>query len=277
VNLMNIFEFRGVSFSYPDDVEALKNVSLTIEAGRTTAIVGSNGAGKSTLLLHLNGILKPTKGEVLFNGKPIRYSSKELDDLRRRVQLVFQNPDDQLVSTTVRQDIAFGPKNLGLPSDEIERRVKEALNRIGMDGFERRSPSHLSVGQKKRVALAGVLAMRPEVFVLDEPLDALDSKGQEDMLRLMKEFLAKGKTLIHATYNVDQAYEWAEKVILLSEGSVLANGSPQDIFSDTELMEQAKLTPPKILDIYKTLKERHLVKERGIPRNKLELIDSLKI
>lgn len=274
---MNIFEFRGVSFSYPDDVEALKNVSLTIEAGRTTAIVGSNGAGKSTLLLHLNGILKPTKGEVLFNGKPIRYSSKELDDLRRRVQLVFQNPDDQLVSTTVRQDIAFGPKNLGLPSDEIERRVKEALNRIGMDGFERRSPSHLSVGQKKRVALAGVLAMRPEVFVLDEPLDALDSKGQEDMLRLMKEFLAKGKTLIHATYNVDQAYEWAEKVILLSEGSVLANGSPQDIFSDTELMEQAKLTPPKILDIYKTLKERHLVKERGIPRNKLELIDSLKI
>ena len=172
-----MLKVNNVSFSYDDGTQALKNVNLEVKKGEMVSLLGKNGAGKSTLFLHFNGIIEADSGEIIIDGEPLKYDKQSLIKFRQKVGIVFQNPDDQLFAPTVEEDVAFGPLNLGLSQEETQKRVTEALKKVDMDGFERKAPHHLSGGQKKRVAIAGILAMQPEIMVLDEPTSGLDPKG----------------------------------------------------------------------------------------------------
>jgi len=182
---MKIIKADNISYSYPDGTQALKNVNFSVETGKIVALLGPNGAGKSTLFLHFNGILRPGSGEIKVNDRPLVYDKKGLMEVRQKVGIVFQNPDDQLFAPTVGEDVAFGPMNMGLDIEEVEKRVEKALEKVDMAGYEKRPPHHLSGGQKKRVAIAGILAMNPEIMVLDEPTSGLDPKGASLILQLL--------------------------------------------------------------------------------------------
>ena len=179
---MNIIETKDITYHYPDGTEALKKVNFKAAEGKIVALLGPNGAGKSTLFLHFNGILRPTSGSIIVNDDEIKYDKKNLMKVRQKVGIVFQNPDDQLFAPTVVEDVAFGPMNMGLSKEEVEKRVDEALKRVGMAEYKKKAPHHLSGGQKKRVAIAGILAMKPKIMVLDEPTSGLDPKGASQIL-----------------------------------------------------------------------------------------------
>ena len=244
---MAIIEVDDLYFSYKDGTEALRGLSLYVEKGERVALLGPNGAGKSTLLLHFNGINLPRKGRVTILDREI--NSKTEKWVRSRVGLVFQDPDDQVFSSTVWEDVAFGPKNMGLGSDEIESRVNDALKAVGMTGLGGRAPYHLSYGQKKRVAIAGILAMLPEIIVLDEPMAFLDPKGKETLLDILNLMHEKGQTIIIATHDVDFAVEWADRVIILKDGRTLAQGTC-DLLRDSALVEEASLRLPVVSRVF---------------------------
>lgn len=250
-----IIETKGLTYSYENGETALKGVTLGISEGKKTVILGPNGSGKSTLFLHMNGVLRPEKGIVLFEGEPLRYDNKSLASLRQKVGLVFQNPDDQIFASTVEDDVAFGPLNLGLPRADVEERVKAALDIVDMAGFRRRPTQQLSFGQRKRVALAGALAMDPRVLLMDEPTAGLDAQMVREILELTEELNNKGKTLVISTHDVDLAYEWADEVILISGGSVLFSGTIDRLFEGEELLHKARLTRPIL---YSLNLQRHL-------------------
>lgn len=240
---------EGVSFTYPDGQPALRSVSLHLRAGETLGLLGANGAGKSTLMLHLNGLLRGS-GSVRIGDLPL--NDRSLPQIRARVGLLFQNPDDQLFMPTVFEDVAFGPRNQGLPETEVRRRVEQALEVAGMRGSEQRPPHHLSLGQKKRVALATVLAMDCEVLVLDEPTSGLDPRGRRDLAR----FLAGlEQTRIVATHDLEFAVELCDRVAVLCDGEIVAQGAPRDLLGDAELMERTGLEVPHSLRYH----------EHGIP------------
>jgi cobalt/nickel transport system ATP-binding protein len=220
-----ILETRSLSYSYGDGTKALKDVSISLEAGKKVALVGPNGAGKSTLMLMFNGILRPREGEVLFRGRPMSYDAVSLRSIRRAVGMVFQNSDDQLFAPTVYQDVAFGPTNLGYAAEKVKRYAGFALQYVGLLGYERRPPHHLSGGEKKRVAIAGILAMEPEVIILDEPTSNLDPASSEEIMEMLDELNLGGKTLIISTHDVDLAYRWADEVILMKDGGVVRRGT----------------------------------------------------
>ena len=250
-----IIETRGLAYSYENGEPALKGVTLGISGGKKTVILGPNGSGKSTLFLHMNGVLRPGKGTILFRGEPLRYDNKSLASLRQKVGLVFQNPDDQIFASTVEEDVAFGPINLGLPGANVEERVKAALDIVDMAGFRGRPTQQLSFGQRKRVALAGALAMDPEMLLMDEPTAGLDAQMVREILELTEELDYKGKTIVISTHDVDLAYEWADDVILMSEGSVLFSGTVDGLFEAEELLHKARLTRPIL---YSLNLQRHL-------------------
>jgi cobalt/nickel transport system ATP-binding protein len=202
---MDIIKTEGLEYAYPDGTQALKGISIAIEKGTKVAFVGNNGAGKSTLFLHFNGTFRPGRGMVMIEGKPIKYDRKSLINLRKKVGMVFQDPDDQLFGPTVKQDVAFGPMNLNLPRDEVDRHVKYALKSVGMEAYADKPPHFLSGGQKKRVAIAGVLAMEPEIIVMDEPASGLDPQGSADIIEILDELNADGKTIVFSTHDVDLA------------------------------------------------------------------------
>lgn len=268
-----IIETRNVSYSYRDGIEAMKDVSISLDEGRKIALVGPNGAGKSTLMLMFNGILRPTSGEVLFHGQSLRYDPASLRELRRKVGMVFQNSDDQIFAPTVYQDVAFGPMNLGFPEEKVKRYVGYALAYVGLSGYERRPPHHLSGGEKKRVAIAGILAMEPEVIVLDEPTSNLDPASSEEIMDMLDELKCGGKTIIISTHDVELAYRWADEVILMENGRILQRGTGQEVFGDTALINKARLKLPIVVDIYKELVGRGLLSDSNPPRNILELTD----
>jgi cobalt/nickel transport system ATP-binding protein len=251
------FRLERVSYRYSDGTLALDDVSTNFVKGERTALLGINGSGKTTLLLHLNGIFKPTSGKVYFDNAPLDYSSKSLLQLRRRVGYVFQDPNDQLFAPTVRQDVAFGPLNLGLPTDEAEASVEEALEVVGMSDCADKPPHFLSLGQKKRVALAGVLAMHPEVLVMDEPTSNLDPRAASELLHLLLRLNREsGLTLIMATHDVDMVPLFANKLVILSESKIVVEGSPNEIFSDTELIRKVNLRSPRITHLFEILRSR---------------------
>jgi cobalt transport protein ATP-binding subunit len=219
-----LIETENLTYTYPNGPAALAGVSLRIEAGSKTAIVGPNGAGKSTLLLMFNGMLRPDRGEIRFAGRPIAYDNRSLRDLRRRVGFVFQNPDLQIIAPTVEADVAFGPLNLGLPPDAVRKAVRDALGYVGLQGYERRPPHHLSGGEKKRVAIAGILAMEPDVLVFDEPTNTLDPASAEEVMELLDELASSGRTVLISTHDVELAYRWADSAILMERGRILARG-----------------------------------------------------
>jgi cobalt/nickel transport system ATP-binding protein len=253
---MNIIKTEGLEYVYPDGTHALKGISIAIENGTKTAFVGNNGAGKSTLFLHLNGILKPARGKVTIEGNPIKYDRKSLINLRKKVGMVFQDPDDQLFAPVVRQDVAFGPDNLDLPKDEVDRRVKYALKAVGMEAYADKPPHFLSGGQKKRVAIAGVLAMEPEVLVLDEPTAGLDPQSSTDIIEILEELNADGKTIVFSTHDVDLAAKWADRICVLNEGKIIKHGTPHQIFADHTMISETGLRLPTFVQTFRELKAR---------------------
>lgn len=230
-----VIEVEGLRYSYPDGTEALKGVDLVVRKGESIALMGPNGAGKSTLAMHLNGILMG-QGRVEIKG--IEVSRKSVRQVRDLVGLVFQDPDDQLFSPTVLEDVAFGPLNQRLPAEQVEHAVSRALSWVGMEGSEGRSPHHMSFGEKKRISLATVLAMDPEVLVLDEPVANLDPRGRRGFLELIKVMEA---TKVVVTHDLEMAREVCDRVVLLSSGTVVADGVPQDILADGALLERCGL------------------------------------
>jgi cobalt/nickel transport system ATP-binding protein len=270
-----ILETKDISYSYGDGTVALNNVSVCLEEGRKVALVGPNGAGKSTLMLMFNGILRPGRGKVLFHGQALRYDSSSLRAVRRKVGMVFQNSDDQLFAPTVYQDVAFGPVNLGFPPDKVKKYVGYALQYVGLSGYERRPPHHLSGGEKKMAAIAGILAMEPEVMILDEPTSNLDPASSEEIMDMLDELNQGGKTMIISTHDVDLAYRWADDVVLMKGGGVLRRGTGQEVFGDACLIKESRLKFPIVVDLFHELAARGLINAPNPPKSILELCDLL--
>jgi cobalt/nickel transport system ATP-binding protein len=267
-----ILEARDVSYHYPGDREAIRGISFHVKKGEKVALVGPNGAGKSTLLQMFNGMIRPGKGTILFDNEPIRYDASSLRQLRKRVGYVMQNADRQIIAPTVYQDVAFGPANLGYDEKAIREAVALALRQVGMAGFERRPPHHLSGGEKKKVAIAGVLAMDPDILVFDEPTSGLDPSGSEDLMELLDELNNEGKTLFISTHDVELAYPWADRVILLLDGKILEENVPTVAFGDPELVRKAHLSVPILLDLSQELGRRGFAQPEQKPRSVLDMI-----
>ena len=241
---MDVIALENVTFRYPDSAEAvLKNISLRIPAGSFTAVLGHNGSGKSTLAKLCNAILTPTEGQVLVKNMDTRDDSNLLP-VRRTVGMVFQNPDNQIVASVVEDDVAFAPENLGVEPGEIRRRVDDALRRVGMYDFRLHAPHLLSGGQKQRIAIAGVLAMQPEILVLDEPTAMLDPYGRREVLSTVEELRAEtGMTVLLITHHMDECIQ-ADRVIVISDGEMALDGTPAEVFSQVETMRALGLGVP---------------------------------
>ena len=237
-NMAEIIAVNGLSFTYPDGQKALDDIHLTVYSGESVALIGPNGAGKSTMLLHLNGILD-SHGEVRVSGRPV--DSQNLKWVRSKVGLVFQNPDDQLFSPTVFDDVAFGPINMGYAEEEVQQRVSQALEWVGMAGHEQRSPHHLSVGEKKRIALATVLSMSPELLVLDEPTSSLDPRARWELIALLRGLVM---TKIVASHDLELVQALCERTVMLDAGRVIADDLTERIMADVEMLRAHGLAPP---------------------------------
>ncbi|MFJ7988862.1 energy-coupling factor ABC transporter ATP-binding protein [Streptomyces sp. NPDC096351] len=232
-------DVRGLAYAYPDGHQALFGVDLTVARGERVALLGPNGAGKTTLVLHLNGILTGGAGGVTVAGLPV--GRKHLAEIRRKVGIVFQDPDDQLFMPTVREDVAFGPAAAGLRGDALETVVREALDRVGMAEYADRPPHHLSFGQRRRVAVATVLAMEPEILVLDEPSSNLDPASRRELADILRSL---DVTVLMVTHDLPYALELCPRAVILSEGVIAADGRTGDILADAELMARHRLELP---------------------------------
>jgi cobalt/nickel transport system ATP-binding protein len=243
----NIMEVQDLHYKYDDGTNALKGVNLKIKRGQTTAILGANGAGKSTLFLNMNGILKPTSGQVLFNGMPVDYSRKGLRSLRQAIGLVFQDPDSQLFSASVYQDVSFGVVNLKLSEGEVRSRVQNALERTGIIHIKDRPTHSLSFGQKKRVAIAGILAMEPELLVLDEPTAGLDPRGVGEIMKLLSEVQQQfGLSVVIATHDMDLVPLHCDYIYAINNGEIVLEGTPKEVFSKPHVLRSIGLRLPRI-------------------------------
>lgn len=260
---MTIIEARDIEYKYPDGTKALKNVNFSVEKGAMVSLLGRNGAGKSTLFLHFNGILRPSKGKIFIQGKEISYKKEDLMKTRQTVGIVFQNPDDQLFAPTVEEDVAFGPLNIGLSQEEVERRVEESLLRVGMSGYEKKPPHHLSGGEKKRIAIAGILAMKPEIMILDEPTAGLDPKGASKIMKLLYELNEEGMTIIISTHDVDLVPIYSEKVFIMNDGKIIAEGKTYEVFSYVDLIRSANLRLPRIAHLMEILEKEDNISFNG--------------
>ena len=253
-----------VWFSYPDGFVALQDVLFQVRAGEFVAMLASNGSGKTTLIKVLVGLLKPQKGTVRINGRDLR--SVPHTDLFQRVGLVFQNPTDQLFGATVAEDVGFGPRNLGLDEPEVQQRVTDALQAVAAAPLRERAIQHLSFGEQKRVAIAGVLAMKPSILILDEPTAGLDPAGEHSMMHLLGDLNRRhGITIVLATHSVDTLPLFADRIYLLSRGCVLKQGPPAAVFCDQELIDRASLRLPYVSRLLDELKRFDGVPIDGLP------------
>ena len=266
------FKLNQLSYAYADGTKALSDITLDIPKGKKIAILGHNGAGKSTLFQHLNGILKPTAGTIVFEGNDLEYSRKALKALRQKVGIVFQNADHQLFSGTVKQDIAFGPLNLGWSTEKTEEKIAWAVAQTEVEDLLDKPIHFLSVGQKKRVAMAGVLAMEPSVLLLDEPTAGLDNYYATQVLQYLAKLDDGERTILLATHDVPLAYEWADLIIVMEAGKIIYNGDPITLFYEDELLHRAHLERPWIFEMVIALQKKKLLQENiNIPRSKQEL------
>jgi len=243
-----MIDISDVTFTYPDGHAVLKGITTQIKSGDKVALIGPNGAGKSTFMSHLNGVLMPTTGKVVIDGSDV--TRENLTAIRRKVGIVFQDPDDQLFCPTVLDDVAFGPLNLGLPREEIEQRVEEALHVVGLEGFEQRSSFHLSFGERKRLALATVLSYQPDILVFDEPSTNMDPLNRRNLINWLK---ASDKTLLLCTHDLDIALEVCDRCLLLVDGRIEADGPTASILYDRGLLERNKLELPLALMTHELL------------------------
>lgn len=248
-----MIEAKNISFTYPDGSKALQGVSIAVNKGEFIGLLASNGSGKSTLLRCLNGLIKPQAGDVTIENEQISRLPQKV--VFQRIGMVFQNPNDQLFASTVAEDVAFGPSNMGLPRDEVNRRVEESLKAVGMEDFGRKSINNLSFGQQKRVCIAGALAMHPEVLLLDEPTAGLDPMGEHKIMELLQRLnRERGLTIVMATHMVDMVPLFIDRIYILSRGKVLREGTPEKVFSDPEMIKDAKLRLPMIAELIELMK-----------------------
>jgi len=272
-----VLEAREVSFRYPDCSVGLDGCSFALRRASRTALLGPNGAGKTTLFLHCNGILRPETGRIFFNGAPLDYGRQGLRELRSRVGLVFQNPDSQLFSASVREDVSFGPMNLGLDRQLVRERVEQALSSVGMTDLADKPVHNLSYGQKKRVCIAGVLAMRPEVMILDEPTAGLDLRMQHELMELLDRLHGEGITIVMATHDLDLAYAWADDVCLIDQGKVSGRFPIDQFHQQTGMLARHGLGVPQVVQLHPTLVAKGILPQSApAPRSCADLAKMLK-
>ena len=247
-----LLEFKNLSFSYPCNQKAtLTDFSLDIKLGQKIAIIGHNGCGKTTLLHLANGLYQPNEGHIYLGEQQLQYDRKSLNQWRQKVGLVFQNPEQQLVATTVEEDLSYGLCNLGLPTEEIASRVKECLLQFNFADLAHFPVNYLSLGQKKRLAIADVMILEPELLLLDEPTAFLDPKQIKDLNQQLSQIQQKGTTIILTSHNLDFVYQWADWIYVINQGELVAEGTPTDVFSQEELLTRVQLGIPTALEIIK--------------------------
>ena len=267
-----ILRVTDLYYTYEDGTEALRGVNLEIQKGERIAVMGANGSGKSTLFLHLNGVMRPKAGTVEIDGSPIDYSRKGLLSVRRKVGIVFQEPDNQLFSANVIQEISFGVLNLGVTEEEAWRRVKGVIKDLGIGPFAEKPTHFLSGGQKKRVAIADILVMEPQIMILDEPASALDPKHARMIDGIIDSLSERGITVILSTHDVERALIWADRVILFHEGRVIGQGTPEEIFRREDLLLQTNLEKPTVYRLFDSLCAQGILrKELPVPHTAEEL------
>ncbi|MGB9915215.1 MAG: energy-coupling factor ABC transporter ATP-binding protein [Candidatus Bathyarchaeales archaeon] len=264
-----MIEVENVHFTYPSGVEALKGVSLTIRDSEFVAIMGQNGAGKTTLIKHFNGLLKPTKGTVRVNG--VETTKTSVAALARNVGFVFQNPDHQLFSETVEEEIAFALKNFGFDAEVIEKRISWALNLLGLEQYRKTSPFLLSGGERKRVALASVLAWDPKTLVLDEPTIGQDYQQKEKLRQFIVQMQTQGKTVVVVTHDVEFVAECNPRVVLMKDGKIVADGEGRTILTDPEILAQSSVVLPQITQIFMRLTPL------GLPKDVIDVYEAKEI
>lgn len=258
-------ELKDISYVYgsgsPQEIHALNHVNLQIPDGQFIGLIGHTGSGKSTLIQHLNGLVKATDGDILYNGQSIYAAGFSMKDLRSKVGLVFQYPEHQLFETDVFTDVCFGPKNLGLDAETVRSRAREALDLVGLDrSYDEVSPFELSGGQKRRVAIAGVLAMKPEVLILDEPTAGLDPRGRDEILdQVAKLHREQGMTVVLVSHSMDDVARYVDRIIVMNHGRVAFDGVPKEVFRQYRELEKIGLAAPQVTYII------HALKERGFP------------
>jgi energy-coupling factor transport system ATP-binding protein len=273
----SIIQVKDVSFEYTnlegEDTAALDNVSLNIKKGEFVVVIGHNGSGKSTLAKHFNALLKPLTGDVWIKG--MNTKDDELTwNIRQVAGMVFQNPDNQLVATIVEEDVAFGPENLAVPSEQIRKRVDDALTSVNMMDFAKSAPHFLSGGQKQRVAIAGVIAMRPEIIILDEPTAMLDPSGRKEVMDTIHHLNKnEGITIVHITHYMEEAID-ADRVIVMENGKIMLDGTPREIFSQVETLKDIGLDVPQIVELSHELRKEGL-EIQGEPLNIEEMVNAI--
>ena len=261
-----ILQVRDLQYAYSDEKMALKGVDLDIRQGERIAVMGSNGAGKSTFFLNINGVLQSEHGEIFYRGQ--KMTKKTMNDLRKNVGIVFQDADSQIIASTVQSEVSFGPMNLKLSRNDVRDRVDEALSYMNLTDFRHRPPHYLSGGEKKRVSIADIIAMHPDIIIFDEPTAALDPVNADMLEEVLEKMAQEGKTIMISTHDVDFAYRWAERVVVFCDGKIIADDAPLAVFSNETVIRQANLKRPMMLDIFETMREKGLVKDdRSYPKN----------
>ena len=259
---MKIIDVENVVFYYPgyeQSTEALRNITTSVDRGEFVAVVGHNGSGKSTFAKHLNAILTPKEGKVTIDGMDT-CDEALLWEIRQKAGMVFQNPDNQMVATSVEEDVAFGPENLGVPTQEIRRRVDDALIKVDMKEFAASAPHLLSGGQKQRVSIAGVIAMRPEILILDEATAMLDPKGRKEVMQVVRSLNEGGITIVCITHNMEEAV-YADRCLVFSEGSIEMEGTPREVFEQVKRIRELGLDVPDMVEL------SHQLRDRGVKMN----------
>ena len=260
-----LLEWQGLGLWYEKNRPALEDVSITLHAGERVAVLGANGAGKSTFFLCCNGVLQPQRGKLFYKGQPVDLEkSQEKRQLRRRVGIVFQEADEQIIGSTVRGEVSFGPLNLGLSHGEAAQATDAALAVMGLQELAQRAPQYLSGGEKKRVTIADVLAMEPQLILLDEPAASLDPAGAQSLENTLADLSRRGMGLVVSTHDVDFAYRWAQRCLVFCQGKLIAQGDPQEIFEQEDLLQRASLRQPLL---YRVAKALGIPKEEGWPRS----------
>lgn len=271
-----VVEAEDVCYTYEgNDTPALDHFSLRIARGSRVAFMGGNGSGKSTFFLCLNGIRRPDHGRILIDGKPVSYTRKVLLDVRRKTGIVFQDPDDQLFSASVYEDMSFGVLNLGMDEAEARRAVENTAEELGLTALLDRPVHALSGGQKKLAAIADILVMRPEMMILDEPAASLDQMHTDMVRKVIAELSDKGITVLTATHDMDYAYEWADVIVVMKDGKILRKGTPREVCADRKLLEQAHLKLPVVLEMYESLKKSGIISAGEEPPGSMKELEKI--
>lgn len=272
-----VIEAQDVSFTYDgNDAKALDGLSLKIRRGAKVAFMGGNGSGKSTFFLCLNGIRKPDRGKIWIDGSSISYTRKGLLDVRSKVGIVFQEPDNQLFSASVYEEVSFGILNLGADEETAKREVEHVLAELEITPFQDRPVHALSGGQKKQVAVADILVMHPEVMILDEPVAALDPKHTRKVQEIVEGLSKKGITVLMATHDIDYAYAWSDEIVLMKNGKVIRQGTPDEVCSDETVLKEAGVELPVVVRVYERLRQKGMISEdTALPKSVEALIENL--